>query len=139
MQPNAVRPNLTTLDGPPAPQAAGAGRGGCGAAGFGGGRGRGGFGGGDPAAAPRVLLSFPANPNDLLLSGILIGGDGLAGKAVAIDAPIGKGHVVMFANRPYWRWQTQGSFFLGFNAILNWNDLDAGRAAPRATGTGSGR
>jgi hypothetical protein len=43
----------------------------------------------------------------------------------------GKGHVVMFANRPYWRWQTQGDFFLGFNAILNWNDLDAGRAPAR--------
>jgi hypothetical protein len=39
--------------------------------------------------------------------------------------------VVMFANRPYWRWQTQGNFFLGFNAILNWNDLDAGRATPK--------
>jgi hypothetical protein len=37
----------------------------------------------------------------------------------------------MFANRPYWRWQTQGNFFLGFNAILNWNDLDAGRSTPR--------
>ena len=34
----------------------------------------------------------------------------------------------MFANRPFWRWQTQGNFFLGFNTILNWNDLDAGRA-----------
>jgi hypothetical protein len=42
-----------------------------------------------------------------------------------------KGHVVMFANRPYWRWQTQGNFFLGFNAILNWNDLDAGRTGTR--------
>ena len=28
--------------------------------------------------------------------------------------------------RPYWRWQTQGSYFLGFNAILNWDHLDAG-------------
>jgi hypothetical protein len=32
----------------------------------------------------------------------------------------------MFAIRPFWRWQTQGTFFLGFNAILNWNDLGAG-------------
>ena len=44
-----------------------------------------------------------------------------------IDAPVGDGHVVMFSIRPFWRWQTQGTFFLGFNAILNWNDLDAGR------------
>jgi len=58
--------------------------------------------------------------------------------AVAIDAPIGKGHVVMFANRPFWRWQTQGNFFLGFNAILNWNDLGAGRTPPRTQTTTAG-
>jgi len=33
----------------------------------------------------------------------------------------------MFAIRPFWRWQTQGTYTLGFNAIMNWNDLDAGR------------
>jgi hypothetical protein len=33
----------------------------------------------------------------------------------------------MFAIRPFWRWQTHGTFFLGFNAILHWNDLNAGR------------
>jgi hypothetical protein len=137
MQPNAVQPRLTTLDGPPAPAAdatggRGGGRGGRGGGGTGfGGRG----GGGASPTAPRVLLSFPADANDLLLSGLLVGGEALTGRAVAIDAPIGKGHVVMFANRPYWRWQTQGSFFLGFNAILNWNDLDAGRTGPRATTT----
>jgi len=115
---------------------AGGGRGGRGG-------GRGGFGGLGAAAPdqnpPRALLSFPTNPNDLLLSGILIGGEALAGRAVAVDAPIGKGHVVMFANRPYWRWQTQGNFFLGFNAILNWNDLDAGRIASRPVGTSAGQ
>jgi Zinc carboxypeptidase len=141
MQPNAVSPRLTTLDGPPgaapaaAPTGRGAGRGGRGGAEAGedapqsGRGGRGAFGpAANPATAPRVLLSFPSDPNDLLLSGLLVGGEALAGRAVAIDSPVGKGHVVMFANRPYWRWQTQGNFFLGFNAILNWNDLDAGRA-----------
>jgi hypothetical protein len=44
-----------------------------------------------------------------------------------VDAPLGSGHVVLFAIRPYWRWQTQGTYFLGFNAIMNWNDLGAGR------------
>ena len=62
----------------------------------------------------------------MLLSGSLLNGQALSGRAVVVDAPLGKGHVVMFATRPYWRWQTQGLFFLGFNAILNWNDLDAG-------------
>ena len=54
-----------------------------------------------------------------------------------VDAPLGKGHVVMFAIRPFWRWQTQGTYMLGFNAILNWNDLDAGKAAPAATRDGA--
>jgi hypothetical protein len=78
---------------------------------------------------PRVVLRFPMNPNDMLLSGSLVGGQALSGRAVAVDAAMGKGHVVMFATRPYWRWQTQGLYFLGFNSILNWNDLDAGKAA----------
>jgi hypothetical protein len=41
----------------------------------------------------------------------------------------------MFAIRPFWRWQTQGTYSLGFNAIMNWNDLDAGKAAPRTETT----
>ncbi len=49
-----------------------------------------------------------------------------------VDVPLGKGHVVMFAIRPFWRWQTQGTYSLGFNAIMNWNDLDAGKAEPRS-------
>jgi hypothetical protein len=140
MQPNSVPPKLATLDGPPSSAAApggaagqgrGAGRGGPRGGGFAGGFG--GRGGGAAPNAPRVLLSFPTDPNDMRLSGVLVGGVALAGRAVAVDAPVGQGHVVMFANRPFWRWQTQGNFFLGFNAILNWNDLDAGKAARPTT------
>ena len=89
------------------------------------------FGLGGDEARPRVVMQFPVNPNDMLLSGTLAGGQFLAGRAQVIDAPLGKGHVVSFAIRPFWRWQTQGNYFLGFNAILNWNDLDAGKAAGR--------
>jgi hypothetical protein len=35
--------------------------------------------------------------------------------------------VVLFANNPMWRWQTQGSHALVFNAILNWDQLGAGQ------------
>src|SRR5690606_27563521 len=97
-----------------------------------GGRGRGGFGGGDAGDRPRVVLRFPSDPDRMLLSGVLVGGDALANRAQVIDAPVGEGHVVMFAIRPYWRWQTHGTYFLGFNAILNWNDLDAGRGGAAA-------
>ena len=112
---------------------AGGGRGaGRGAGGGGGGGGRGNFGGaggggGGTAAGPRVLLSFPNDPNDLLLSGLLVGGDNLAGRPVLVDSPFGKGHVVLFANRAFWRNEPHGNYFLWFNALLNWNDLNAGR------------
>jgi hypothetical protein len=102
---------------------------------FGGRGGFGGIGGADPETRPRVILQFPSNPDDMLLSGVLVGGQALANRAQVVDAPVGQGHVVMFAIRPYWRWQTQGTYFLGFNAILHWNDLNAGRDRARGTAT----
>jgi hypothetical protein len=42
--------------------------------------------------------------------------------------PHGKGHVVLFANNPMWRGETMGSYFLIFNAMLNFDHLDAGSA-----------
>ncbi len=90
-------------------------------------------------ARPRVVMAFPANPNDMLLSGTLAGGQVLSNRAQLVDAALGKGHVVMFAIRPFWRWQTQGTFFLGFNAILNWNDLDAGKPAQQPPPVGENR
>ena len=77
-------------------------------------------------------MQFPANANEMLLSGTLNGGETLANRALAIDMPVGKGHVVMFALRPFWRWQTQGTYTLAFNAIMNWDHLDAGKAPPPA-------
>ena len=67
----------------------------------------------------------------MLLSGTLAGGEALENRAAALDLPLGSGHIVMFALRPFWRWQTQGTYFLAFNAILNWDHLDAGKP-PRA-------
>jgi hypothetical protein len=139
LQPMSAPAQLTTLDGgaaaaPPgtvAPRGGGAGRGGFGRGG-GGGRGGAGRGGGrggpavDPTT-PRVLLSYPDDPEDLLLSGELVGGENLTGTAVLIDASLGDGHVVLFANRPFWRNEPHGNYFLWFNAMLNWNDLAAGR------------
>ena len=81
---------------------------------------------------PRIVLRFNSSEKDLLISGMLAGGSELAGKAAVVDVPVGKGHVVMFANNPMWRHQTQGSFFLLFNAALNYNNLGAGRPEPAA-------
>ncbi|HKT79653.1 MAG TPA: M14 family zinc carboxypeptidase [Vicinamibacterales bacterium] len=74
---------------------------------------------------PRVVLQFPSDPGQMLLSGTLANGQFLAGRAALVDSRVGQGHVVMFAIRPFWRWQTHGTYTLGFNAIMNWNDLDA--------------
>ena len=83
--------------------------------------------GGVEPVEPRIIMRFPAKTDEMLLSGMLSGGEALASRALVIDAPVGEGHIAMFALRPFWRWQTQGTFFLAFNAILNWNDLDAGK------------
>ena len=76
---------------------------------------------------PRVVIQFGADARELLLSGTLVNGQLLANRAAVVDARVGDGHLVMFAIRPFWRWQTHGTYTLGFNAILNWNDLDAGK------------
>jgi hypothetical protein len=78
-------------------------------------------------------MQFPAKADDMLLSGMLSGGQRLANRVLLADISLGRGHIVLFALRPFWRWETQGTFFLPFNAILNWNDLDAGRADAKRT------
>ncbi len=74
----------------------------------------------------RVILRF-SQKEKLLISGMLAGGEELQNKAAVIDVPLGKGHILLFAINPMWRYETQGSFFLLFNAALNYNNLDAGR------------
>jgi hypothetical protein len=152
--PNAAPVHVAPLDLTAGPAetsapAGGGGRGGRGGRGAGAaapGGGGGGFGGGRggfaaaPEQQPRVVVQFGANANELLLSGTLAGGEALTNHAAAVDVPLGKGHIVMFALRPFWRWQTQGTYMLAFNAILNWDHLDAGKPArPQAQGTAAGQ
>jgi hypothetical protein len=82
------------------------------------------------ATRPRVVLRFATNEKELLVSGMLAGGSELAGRPAVVDVPVGKGHVVMFANNPMWRHQTHGSFSLLFNAILHYDNLGVGRTEP---------
>jgi hypothetical protein len=79
-----------------------------------------------PALRPRVVLRY-ADARELLVSGLLDGGDEIAQHATVIDSPLERGHVVLFSNNPMWRGQTSGSYFLVFNAILNFDSLNAGR------------
>jgi hypothetical protein len=72
---------------------------------------------------PKTILSFAKNVNELLISGGLDHGEELAGTPAILDSTLGQGHVVMFSFNPMWRHQTHGSFFLIFNAMLNYKNL----------------
>ncbi len=73
------------------------------------------------AEVPRTVLTFAKK--DLLMSGMLRGGQALAGKPAVVDVPLGQGHIVMFAIQPFWRWETHASHALVFNTMLHWNHL----------------
>jgi len=79
-----------------------------------------------PSMRPRVVLRY-GEARDLLVSGLLDQGGELAQHAAVVDVPVERGHVVLFSNNPVWRGETHGSYFLVFNAILNFDNLNAGR------------
>ncbi|HXI24154.1 MAG TPA: M14 family zinc carboxypeptidase [Pyrinomonadaceae bacterium] len=79
-----------------------------------------------PAQRPRVILRW-GNANELLVSGLLDGGDEIAQHAAVVDSPLDRGHVILFSMNPFWRGQTSGSYSLVFNTILNFDNLNAGR------------
>ena len=83
----------------------------------------------------RPVLQFHARQDSLLVSGLLVSGEELTRKAAVAVAPLGSGHVVYFAIRPFWRWQTQGTFALAVNAIANWNALSPMPGTPAAVTT----
>jgi hypothetical protein len=72
---------------------------------------------------PRVILRY-ADAKNLLISGLLDGGDEMAERAAVVDARYGKGHVLLFASNPIWRGETIGSYPLVLNAIVNFDKLD---------------
>ena len=69
----------------------------------------------DPARATAVL-TYPATGNPLL-SGWLLGGQRLNGKAAMVEATVGKGKVVLYGFRPQYRGQTNATLPLIWDAI----------------------
>jgi hypothetical protein len=79
-----------------------------------------------PAQRPRVVFRY-GDARDLLVSGLLDGGAEIAQRPMVVDVPVEKGHVIVFSNNPIWRGETHGSYAMVLNAILNHDNLDAGR------------
>jgi hypothetical protein len=70
----------------------------------------------DPEQATAVA-TYPASGNPLL-SGWLLGGTKLNGKAALVDVKRGKGHVVLYGFRPQYRGQAMATYPLIWGAIL---------------------
>jgi Zinc carboxypeptidase len=79
-----------------------------------------------PTNRARVIFRY-ADTKDLLISGLVEGGDEIAQHAAVVDVPTGNGHVVLFSINPVYRGETRGTYSLVLNTILNFDSLNAGR------------
>jgi len=79
-----------------------------------------------PANRARVIFRY-ADSKELLISGLIEGGDEIAQHAAVVDVPTGNGHVVLFSINPVYRGETRGTYSLVLNTILNFDSLNAGR------------
>ena len=88
---------------------------------------------------PMLLMRFPGG-DPSVLSGLMRGADQVRNRPAIVDAPTGKGRVLLYATNPIYRWQNFGEHGLLFNALLFYNDFpDTLPEAPRATTTTSGQ
>ncbi len=65
--------------------------------------------------SPRVVARYPAS--GLLMSGWMLGEPLLAGQAAVVDAPLGRGRVILLGVRAQHRGQPHGTFKFLFNSL----------------------
>jgi hypothetical protein len=72
----------------------------------------------DARSRVRVIARYPAE-GDPLLSGWLLGGERLRGRAALLEVRMGKGRVFLFGFRPQYRGQSMATYPLFFGAIFS--------------------
>jgi hypothetical protein len=99
---------------------------------------------GPPAGAEQFAGTSPERPQVIarftggeagVLSGLMRTPDQIRNRPMVVDAPSGKGRVILFANNPIYRWQTFGEHAMIFNSILFWNDMPAPSATAKPAST----
>lgn len=81
----------------------------------------------------QVLMRFPGGDASVL-SGLMKSANEIRNRPAIVDVPAesGKGHMVLFATNPCYRWQNHGEFGMLFNAIMHFNDFDRAAASAPA-------
>lgn len=71
----------------------------------------------DARVERRVVATYPADAEDILVSGYLKGGEKLEQKAAVVEYKVGKGRIVLIGFRPQHRAQPHRTFKLLWNAL----------------------
>jgi hypothetical protein len=69
-----------------------------------------------PAANVHIIGWYPRD-KDPLLSGWLLGGERIKGKAALVEVTMGKGRIILFGFRPQYRAQSLATYPLFFNSL----------------------
>jgi hypothetical protein len=84
-----------------------------------------------PAAdRARIILRY-ADTKELLVSGLVENGNEIAQHPAVLDVPKGAGHVILFSINPVYRGETESTYSLVLNTVLNFDNLNAGRKDPQ--------
>jgi hypothetical protein len=82
-----------------------------------------------PADRARVILRY-ADSKELLISGLVTGGNEIAQHPAVLDVPKGAGHIILFSINPVYRGETENTYSLVLNTVLNFDSLNAGQKTP---------